>query len=544
MIKHSKEALAILFILLFASISYAQNKYHCGAKEITKEVKTFYDTSVKELEVRFNEKPCSVVFIDNSKLEFFPFIFNQKFGSCGQASSVGYIYTYEVNCLLNRNAKLKTSNRFSYMYTWNMVNNGTGAGSDAIDGWQIIKQNGAINLKDFNPNSYLKWPNGYDKYLRGVSYGIEDWYKIDATKDPDKAISEMKQYLLDHGNGSEYGGLIYFSANADPLNSEKYDRDSHTGYKDIITSFPTTGAHAMTIVGFDDSIWWDYNNNGEKENDEIGAFVCVNSWGPGWGRSQGRFYMPYKLVRIPKSMGGCDKYFFTVVPKIKKPSIVFKVLMEHSSRNDFEIVLGMAHDQNSTKPYRKKSIDIMEHQGGDHTLNGIEDLTNTELEFGLDGSFLEKYIEEDELPVFFLQIKDRLGYGKKGSGKIKSFSVMDYRYNDDNPRIYTCSKVNVNISDDYLIAKCSDGSIYEYKDGQNLSFHISEGVIFIKSLQERNVIIEVLDKENNVVKNIFNDDINIGLNKIEYTTEDLKAGQYIIRIKSYNQIFYKIITIK
>lgn len=42
--------------------------------------------------------------VDNSKLKYFPPLINQIGGSCAQASYIGYMFTYEMNRLLDRDA--------------------------------------------------------------------------------------------------------------------------------------------------------------------------------------------------------------------------------------------------------------------------------------------------------------------------------------------------------------------------------------------------------------------------------------------------------
>ena len=44
------------------------------------------------------------VSVDNSTSTAFPPIIDQTGGSCAQASGIGYMFTYEVNTLLHRNA--------------------------------------------------------------------------------------------------------------------------------------------------------------------------------------------------------------------------------------------------------------------------------------------------------------------------------------------------------------------------------------------------------------------------------------------------------
>ena len=59
-------------------------------------------TGVSPAVLRAQESiPASV---DNSKLKYFPPLINQIGGSCAQASYIGYMFTYEMNRLLDRDA--------------------------------------------------------------------------------------------------------------------------------------------------------------------------------------------------------------------------------------------------------------------------------------------------------------------------------------------------------------------------------------------------------------------------------------------------------
>ena len=74
--------------------------------------------------------------VDNSKLIYFPPLISQIGGSCAQASYIGYMFTYEMNRLLNRNASETKDNQFSYLYTWNFINGGIDEGSLGTEGLQ------------------------------------------------------------------------------------------------------------------------------------------------------------------------------------------------------------------------------------------------------------------------------------------------------------------------------------------------------------------------------------------------------------------------
>ena len=91
--------------------------------------------------------------IDNSKLKYFPPLINQIGGSCAQASYIGYMFTYEMNRLLDRDVSASKDYQFSYLYTWNFINDGKDEGSLGTDGLQIAFEGGIATEADF-PSQY------------------------------------------------------------------------------------------------------------------------------------------------------------------------------------------------------------------------------------------------------------------------------------------------------------------------------------------------------------------------------------------------------
>ena len=163
----------ILFLLLFAAAGLpatAQPTRTYEVPKLTDEVRAIRAaaaswTPSKPLE---GTLPASV---DNSKLKYFPKVFEQKGGSCAQSSGIRYLFTYEMNRLLDRDAQASDANTFSYFYTWNFLNDGIDQGGFAEQGLNIARQQGAMSLADFpDPSSYFsfKWASGYDKYTRAM----------------------------------------------------------------------------------------------------------------------------------------------------------------------------------------------------------------------------------------------------------------------------------------------------------------------------------------------------------------------------------------
>ena len=154
------------------------------------------------------------VSVDNSTSRHFPPIFNQRGGSCAQASSIGYMFTYEMNSLLDRDASTP-ENRFSYMYTWNLVNDGKDEGSFQFDGLQMSTSNGIMTEADFPVNFPLyqfKWASGFEKYLNAMHYKGDNFINLEITDTT--SLLEVKQYLYNKGEAGRKGGVLTFSSQA------------------------------------------------------------------------------------------------------------------------------------------------------------------------------------------------------------------------------------------------------------------------------------------------------------------------------------------
>lgn len=281
----------ILFLLLFAATGFpatAQPTRTYEVPKLTDEVRAIRAaaaawTPSKPLE---GSLPASV---DNSKLKYFPKIFDQKGGSCAQSSGIRYLFTYEMNRLLDRDAQASDANTFSYFYTWNFLNDGIDQGGFAEQGLNIARQQGAMSLADFpDPSSYFtfKWASGYDRYTRAMQNRVKEIISFEVTSQ--EGVDLARRYLYDAGDGSAYGGILSYSALATGWSFDSnYSGPSETGYTYMLTKLATDGAHAMTIVGYDDTV--EFVKDGQIHK---GAFIVVNSYGTWWG-DEGRYYLPY-----------------------------------------------------------------------------------------------------------------------------------------------------------------------------------------------------------------------------------------------------------
>ncbi|MBI9034152.1 MAG: T9SS type A sorting domain-containing protein [Bacteroidales bacterium] len=385
--------------------------------------------------------------VDNTEQMFFPPVFNQEGGSCGQASGVGYTFSYEINRIRNLSGD-EIQNQYPSHFTWNFLNGGSGGGSWYFDGWQITKTNGCPNVEEyggyFASGGDTRWMSGYDEYYSGMNNRVYEVFTIDVSTE--EGINTLRQWFFDHLDGSETGGIANFAAGVSETFETSYvpSGTPHSG-ESIVTWWDESVNHAMTFVGYDDEICWDFNNDGEYTNDvdlnddgiidprdwEIGAVIMVNSWG-NWWCDGGKAYVPYKLLGENQQNGGIWNsliHTITVKPECQ-PLLTLKTTINHNSRNKLKITAGVSADPQAETPDHVMNFPLFNYQGGDFYMQGGYDESDKTLELGLDVTPLLSEVENGETAKFFLYVVEN-DPDNIGTGEVNNFSLIDHNSNEE-----------------------------------------------------------------------------------------------------------------
>lgn len=423
----------------------------------------------------------------NKDVKYLRPVFNQQGGSCAQASGTGYHLTYVLN-RMNDLSSSSSSNQFPYLYTWNFLNGGNGGGSNYVDGWELVNGNGIPTCQAWDPSGQSgydkKWMTGYDKYYSGMMNRYLEHHKIDISTP--EGIETLKQWIYDFGDGSEPGGLASFSVNCvQPMFNSvlpKIKSEPQKGWP-CFASWGHSGGHAMVIVGWHDKIEFDVSNDDEITTDEDitkdgvvdvkdwekGGWLVVNTWGTTWPggsnmKTNGYYYMMYRTGALGIASGYVDtsadqgngelgqtefhlnngglssnKHVFVLrgkkVSDDIKRQLVYKVEIDHSSRGDISISSGVSNNIGDDKPEYLHRHSVFNYQGGKMPMQGNGTST---IEIGLDAKDILNHVDNKETK-YFLVIDS-----KGGTGKVKSFSLMDYR---GSSLVETkCSETNVDIA--------------------------------------------------------------------------------------------------
>lgn len=388
--------------------------------------------------------------VDNSETPYLRPVFGQEGASCGQACLVGYNFTYELDRGRNLNAD-SLENQYATHFTYNFMNGGNGwFGVSYFHSMEVLRQCGNMNCVDYGGTYYddgSRWITGYDVYYNAMHNRIKGAYRIHTGTE--EGIMTLKHWIYDHLEGSPVGGVASFYANT-PWNANHLPGGTPEAGKYVVTGWYPAATHAMTIVGYNDSIRWDYNGDGQYTNDidlneddvidvrdwEIGGVKFVNSHGI-TAQDSGFCYMMYKVLAEEFIYGGVwnQEVHVLDVNETYEPLLTFKVTLKHTYREKIRVRVGITTDTAAGMPAYIMEFPIFNFQGANYYMQGqgSEEYKKT-IEFGLDITPLYSYVEPGQPARYFLLV-DENDPNNDGSGELIGLSLYDY---SSAPQELTC----------------------------------------------------------------------------------------------------------
>lgn len=268
----------------------------------------------------------------------FPVIGNQgDYGSCVAYATTYYQFTYQVARLNGWNVRSDTSKVFSPIFVYNYVNSGSlDNGTSITECYPVLAELGAVRRYEFNEsaNSLCAW-NGKSKWFeisngdathtareltvaslnRALENRVTSWNSVqfstqnETTTAPVITPSNLSCIdVIKNAIVSDHV-LVFRLSNSYSLQRKLEYNASNVAY---VAKFENRGSwqgHALTIVGYNDNMYFDLNKNGIAESFEYGALKVANSWGSTWG-TNGYFWLPYdalNLVSNDESLNTADR---------------------------------------------------------------------------------------------------------------------------------------------------------------------------------------------------------------------------------------------
>lgn len=385
--------------------------------------------------------------VNNGEDKYFPPIFNQDGGSCGSAQNIGYMFTHEIDAWRDLDASLP-ENQYPTHFTWLLTYNGS-------DKEEMAKANGIPNVATYGGRTYSKlfgaqthedvdfgWMQGYDKWYSAMWNRAASTFSITATATAEGRL-ELKEWLYDHcgdktmPSGGVAGIGVAAYGNWKKIPTTTNNKNIGVAGMSYVDAWGDTYNHAVTVVGYDDRIEFDLDGDGkvgEKDEDEVGAWIIANSWGNGW-ENKGFIYCPYKYsFAVNKYDGGSWSPGSYLIRRDYRPLRTIKLKMDYDHRSELLLCAGVSANVNATQPDKVISFEHFKNAGNPKNLNPAPEVPMLgrwadgmhyePMEFGYDLTDLTFSFDRTKPLKYFFIVKTKSN--AIGSGHIYNASIMNY----------------------------------------------------------------------------------------------------------------------
>ncbi len=395
--------------------------------------------------------------IDNSELSFFPPIYNQEHAVCNQVCVSYYLMSYELNCKLSRDGSLP-ENQMSVYFPYNFNNGGYGwFGSNFLQTFDLAKRQGIPSRAVFGDTAHMDtitWMSGINKYKSALTNRAKTYYSIDLSTET--GITKLKAWLYDHLNEDTFGGVALIMGGYNNL--DNLPEASPYAGEQVLYKWGLVATHARIIVGYNDSIRYDINGDGEFttnidinedgiidiRDSEYGAFKYAESYGTETGNNGYYWAMYCTFADIPANGGVLNKAAYVMIPQIDyEPKLRAEIQLNYNQRNQLQIGIGLSTGNNLNQIEKHFYFPMVNYQGGPRPMQGFNVPGAEFFNYALDLTEILSHVNPGE--TFRLNFLVNTGdFANPGNGSIQSFSIVDCTENEE---IYYQNTSEISISD-------------------------------------------------------------------------------------------------
>lgn len=321
--------------------------------------------------------------VNNSQRVAFPPIGDQgSLGSCVGWASTYYQASHELALLNGYNNKANSDHILSPKWTYNLLNGGENNGLVITDAYDLLAQSGAPSIVNFPyDQNYLAWDLDPNDWVHAISNRLTPPQLVSGIGGTSQDLTRIKQ-LLNNGHiltiGTFIDSWVFTKIKQDPANPNS----PYVGQWAVSWMNGENGGHCITIVGYDDNLWIDINEDGEEHPNERGAFLLANSWGTGWANN-GFIWVSYDAFlsasaihngpntnRVPLA-AAMNNYAVSVLPKATNyaPKLIAKFELKQDQRNQIAVEGGVS-SPNVSKPAKLFKSDALANSGGSFEFDG------------------------------------------------------------------------------------------------------------------------------------------------------------------------------
>lgn len=306
--------------------------------------------------------------VNNEESLRFPVIGNQyQVGSCTAFATAYYQLTNNLNLVRGTNARVSGSgnisaNVMSPTFIYNLINHGSDNGSSMGDAFGIFQRMGAApllkapiipvtNSSGTTTYNYISWHPEVD------IWDAAEYNRIDAVYYVDVSQTQQIKGLLANGYVLTLSTLSSGWRIAYPTQPGEYVCYSVAEP----TGTSADGYHAVTVVGYNDTIWFDIDGDNIQDANEIGAYKIANSWGTdASNHNDGFLWVLYSAM----SQFCCEDLLYHIVPRESyTPLLSVDVDFNTRARGQMTVSFGMS---DTTKTTPEVTISVLSSSQGNY----------------------------------------------------------------------------------------------------------------------------------------------------------------------------------
>lgn len=295
---------------------------------------------------------------DISTDKAFPPIGKQKGPVCASYSTVYYNASYLIAKRDGLNFSSDSMKALSPYYVYAMAEqSGKGIGGTLLKTpMEAMMYHGALTHEEWSmstKNYHRRWNTDTELWRKALTRRMERAFVV-YNADTPEGVNEIKRLLLDTTCALTVGGPDSKRGfNMRPLktNPQAPENAKYPGETGCIWSSMGLGGHAMALVGYNDDIWLDVNDNNQIDNGEMGAWKIANSYGvefPEIPSNKGFHWVSYDATRSVSLVEGLDtkgekreNVFlgnkiegFQIKDKNYKPKVLAEITVKTAGRMD------------------------------------------------------------------------------------------------------------------------------------------------------------------------------------------------------------------
>ena len=397
--------------------------------------------------------------VDNSESKYMPPVGNQGgLGACVAWANIYYQMSFAVNKQLDRKATYENS--CSPIWVYNFLNRGIDSGSDIIKTVSIASSIGVPSLRT-SPNitNGKCWTNSTAAYEEAAKQKIDKIEKLSCGSG-DTPITGPKDHDLNLIKSALNNGELLtfaFSEGSEKVSHIQKDKrvpenDKYENKVIIPYMNKSGGSHEITIVGYNDDIWYDINENGKVEDGEKGAFKIVDSHGDDTSDlSDGGYeWVSYdainrissvntkKLSAIRVNGSIVDEIYRISIEKIKnRPNIYFEYTINSRNRNE---IFGniIATNKENGKIYSKFLEPFSSARKCDESISFSGGNDYAKYNFAYDLSNVVENLSSDNLSDYTWKIEFKDTVADNSIPVLSNMKIVD----KDTDRVYNSSVKN------------------------------------------------------------------------------------------------------